>query len=301
MTDTTNIEDTTPDTVAPVTETPATPETQTQADTDKGYWPEDWRVKAAARETDEKEREKFLKRLERFQSPEDALKALREQDKKLSSGKFIDPLPEKPTDEQLADWRKKNGIPATPKEYDLNLGGGRIIGDEDRPMVDKFVEKMHATNASPAQVKQALEAYYELREEDSRALADFDATRAKEHEDALRNEWGGEYRLNTNLNDNLLSMLPENSRANILGGRMADGSLIKDSADFKRMINQFAREINPVGTITPSNGQNALSTIQSRKAEIESMMGTSKYTKNEAIQKEYRDLLEAEEKYAARG
>ena len=282
-----------------VTET-KTEATTEKPDPEKGYWPSDWRTKAAAAEADEKERTKFLKRLERFQSPEDALKALREQDIKLSSGKFIDNLPEKHTPEQLAEWRKKNGIPEDVKGYDLTLGKGRIIGDEDRPMVEKFVEKMHQSNANPTQVKQALEAYYDLREEDSRALAEFDAEAAKSNEDALRSEWGGEYRVNTNINENLLATLPDALRNNMLGGRMADGSLIKDNADFKRMINTFAREINPVGVITPANGQNAVATIDSRMAEIENMMGTRKYEENDAIQAEYRSLIEAKEKYSKR-
>lgn len=291
------------DSSAPDTQTATTSAPATQADgtvaapaEPKGYWPDDWRTKTAEREADPKEREKFLKRLERFSSPDDAFKALREQDKKLSSGKLIEPLPDKPTPEQLADWRKKNGIPLEPKDYDLKLDGGVIIGDEDRPLVEKFVERMHKAHATPAQVNEAIQVFYDLRQDDSRALAEFDATRAKEAEDVLREEWGGEYRMNMNINDNLLATVPEDVRENLLGGRMKDGTLVKDSPEFRRMLNSLAREANPIATVVPASGQNGMEAIDSEIASIKGKMHTKAYTPE--VRARYRQLLEAKEKYA---
>lgn len=271
------------------------------ADPEKGYWPADWRTAAVKSIADEKEREKTLKRLERYSSPDDAFKALREQDKKLSSGKFIDPLPDKPTEEQLKDWRSKNGIPVDVKEYKIDLGGGYVIGDEDKGVLEAVLPQFHEANLTNAQVNKVLESYYKQRQADAAALAEFDATTAKENEDKLRHEWGGEYRLNSNVNDNLLATWPEELRENVLNGRMADGTKIANSAEFRKLINNMAREITPVSTVLNSGSGNPISAMEDRKTYIESIMGTSKYTKDEKIQAEYRDILTALEKHGKRG
>lgn len=300
MTDTTNVDPTVSDDVKTTPGTTPEPDAAKQVEVEKGYWPDDWRTKAVSTTADEKEREKFLKRLERFSSPEDALKALREQDKKLSSGKLVEPLPEKPTPEQVTEWRKKQGIPTDIKEYEIKPEGGIIIGDDDKPVIDAFLPEFLEAGITPAQANKLVAAYFKIRQNDSSALAEFDGTRAKEQEDALRNEWGGEYRINSNINDNLIASMPEEVRGNLLGGRMADGTLIKDSADFKKMLNQWAREMNPVATITPNTGKTAMQTIDDRMAQIEGMMGTRAYTSDNAIQQEYRDLIDQKERIKGR-
>lgn len=270
------------------------------ADPEKGYWPTDWRTAAVKSIADEKEREKTLKRLERYSSPDDVFKALREQDKKLSSGKFIEPLPDKPTEEQLKDWRSKNGIPVDVKDYKIELGDGYVIGDEDKGVLEAVLPQFQEANLTNAQANKVLESYYKQRQADAAALAEFDATTAKENEDKLRQEWGGEYRLNSNVNDNLLATWPEELRENVLNGRMADGTKIANSAEFRKLLNNMAREITPVSTVLNSGSGNPISAMEDRKTYIESIMGTSKYTKDEKIQAEYRDILTALEKHGKR-
>ncbi len=97
-------------------------------------WPENWRDEMAG--GDEKER----KRLERFASPADVYKSNRELEKKLSTGKFKVDLPENPTEEQIAAYRKDMGIPEDGK-YDTEIGGGFVWSDDDKPALDFFAKR----------------------------------------------------------------------------------------------------------------------------------------------------------------
>ena len=60
-----------------------------------------------------------------------------------------------------------------------------------------MLPQFHEANLTNAQANKVLESYYKQRQADAAALAEFDATTAKENEDKLRQEWGGEYRLNS--------------------------------------------------------------------------------------------------------
>ena len=85
------------------------------ADADTTKPADDWRTRLAG--GDEKE----LKRLSRFASEADVYKAYRELEKKKSSGELKQALSKDATPEQIAEWRKENGIPETPDKYDLTF------------------------------------------------------------------------------------------------------------------------------------------------------------------------------------
>ena len=56
---------------------------------------------------------------------------------------------------------------------------------------------------------------------------------------------------------------------------MADGTKIANSAEFRKLINNMAREITPVSTVLNSGSGNPISAMEDRKTYIESIMGTS--------------------------
>lgn len=258
-------------------------------------WPEDWRDKMAAGD------EKLRQRLERFASPIDILKAYRALESK--QGELVKPLPDNPTAEELSAWRKSNGIPDKPEDYDTTLDGGVVIGEQDKPLVGQFLAAMHEKNAKPEHVKAALATYFKLVEGQQADWAKQDAEFKDQAEEELRGEWGTEYKLNDNIGNNFLALAPAELRERFLNGRTADGRLIKHDPGVRRWMAQMGRELNPVATVVPGSGANAAATINDEIAKYEKQMRTDwhGWHKDEASQARYRDLLTAKEKLAARG
>ena len=114
-------------------------------------FPEDWRDRMAGDDA------KFRKQLERYQSPESFAKAHRELQAKLSSGEFKSAkLPENPTDEELAAFRKEHNVPEKIEDYLADMPGGVVLGDADRERVNSFLEAMHGQNVSKEHVQAAV-------------------------------------------------------------------------------------------------------------------------------------------------
>lgn len=264
---------------------------------------DDWRVKLAG--GDEKE----LKRLGRFASEVDVYKAYRELEKKKSSGELKQALGKDPKPEELAAWRKENGIPETADKYDLTFDDGLVIGEQDKALVDKFVTSMHGENASPAQVKAALKSYYAIVADQQQATAESDVAFKDESLESLREEWGGDYKKNLNAVGGFLSALPDDTREAFETARTQDGKLIGNDPAIIRWLASVAYEINPAASVMPSSVNNPGSAIGDEIASIEKLVGdhSSDYWKgqkdasgNTKMQTRYGELIAARDKINAR-
>lgn len=254
-------------------------------------WPADWRQKYS---TDPK----VLKRLERYASPKAAIDALFAAQSKISSGELKSALKPDATPEERAAWREENGIPASAKEYDLTLPNGIVVGEADRPFIDSFLERAHEANMHPTQVKQALGWYYDQQEQAQTAQIARDTEARMKAEDELRAEFGPEYRRNVALAKQLLDSAPEGVRDRLLEGRMADGTPIGNDPNVIRWLVSLSRELNPVGTVVPGSGTNAVQAVEAELAGLRKMMGDhkSEYWKGamaEKHQARYRELTSA--------
>lgn len=215
-------------------------------------WPENWRDEMAG--GDEKER----KRLERFASPADVYKSNRELEKKLSSGKFKVDLPEKPTDEQLAAYRKEMGIPEDGK-YDTEIGGGFVWSDDDKPNLDFFAKRAYELNIPQGEFKKSLQIYADLQHKELTDTAERDDREWKATQDALRAEWGHEFRSNMNM---LESIFPPELLQPVYTARITnpDGSLgpkLGGSKEFLNFLVGFMRKYAPDETIIPGGADNS--------------------------------------------
>ena len=267
-------------------------------------WPDDWREKLAGDDT------KLLATLKRFTSPKTFSESYFALKQKLSSGEYQKKLAGDATDEQKAEWRKENGIPDKAEDYDTTLGDGLVIGEHDKPLVNEFLSSMHAANAQPEAVKAALSTYYKLVEQQTAARADADALGRTEAEDALRTEWGNDYRKNVNAAFSLLDVAPAGVKDRLMNGRLADGTPIGNDPGVLKFLAGLAREVNPLGTVVPGAGANATSAIADEIAGIEKQMGdlSSDYWKGQKaeggketkMQVRYRELVTARDKIAAR-
>lgn len=297
------------------------PQTATATPPVKGVYPDDWREQFAkeAAAGDEKLYEKELKRLQRFNSVADVYRSNRELERKLSSGEIKKRLGDKATPEEVAAYRKENGIPDDPSGYKIELNNGFVLGEADAPLVDVFKRDMHAINAPPEMLNAALSSYTKLVEQQAQELMRQDSERRSEGEEALRGEWGGDYKANLSIAASVLDSAPSSVRQLLWGAeaegepgkyengaRLADGSLLRDSPDVLRWLAHMGREMNPAATVLPSGGGNAMAAISDEKTKLEGMMGnrSSPYWKGpeaDKLQARYRELIDIESKVKARG
>jgi hypothetical protein len=246
-------------------------------------WPTDWREKAAGGDA------KKLSRLTRYASPQAIADALIAAQNKISAGDLKPALGKDAKPEEIAAYREAHGVPEAPDKYDLP---GLEIPQDEKPAFDKFLTSAHQANMTPDQVRAAINAYTGISEDakNSRLSADNDAK--EKAEDALRSEWGSEFRTNINLITNLLDTAPQGLRDKLLHGRLADGTPIGSSPEALQFLAGLARDRNPSGVVVPS-GVATESVMEDEITKIEKTMRENRtaYNRDEKMQARYRDLL----------
>ncbi len=283
----------TPAPAAPASAAPATPASTPAAtpadDGGKADWAPDWRLKAAGGD------EKVAKSFERFASPKALADSYRALNQRLSSGELRSQLPKDAKPEDVAKWRTENGIPETADAY--AMPEGLVVGEDDKAGVNEFLSAMHGANATPAQVQAGIGAYYKIKEQAIAAMGEADIAHRDEVQDALRAEWGNEYRGNVNSITAFLDSAPKGVKNKLLSARMPDGRAVANDPDMMRALITWAREINPVGTVVPSGGDQT-GAIETEIDKIRQVMRTDRkaYDKDEKMQERFRQLLEARDK-----
>jgi hypothetical protein len=234
-------------------------------------WPDDWRDRLS------KGDERRANMLGRYTSPEALADALIAAQDKIRSGQLKSALPENATEEQVKAWRAENGIPEKPEGYLENLPRGVVVSDEDRELALDFAKALHAKNASPQMIHEALKWHTDFAERREAALVEADKANWAETEDALRQEWGPEYTPNKNAVVGLLDMLPggQETRDLILTARGADGRKLGGNPEILRGLAQIARMVNPAGTVVPGAPSNAGQTIKDELARIAEVRRTN--------------------------
>lgn len=278
-------------------------ETQAEQSTEQ-YWPEDWRTNMAGDD------EKTQKRLDRFGSPNDMYKSYTAMESKMSAGEVYEPLGDDPTEDQLAEWRKTNGVPESIDGYFENMPDGLVIGEDDKSLFESVADKLHGLNVKP-EVMHTLVGWYDKLQEDAAATQhETDQGYQKNAEDALRNEWGVEYRQNINAVDSFLQgSFADGVGEKLLGARLSDGSLLADNSDVIKAFASISRELNPAATLVPATGASAGLSISDEIASIKKQMGNpnSEYWKGpkkdgETIMaRRYEELLSADERMKKAG
>lgn len=231
-------------------------------------WPEDWRVKLAG------EDEKLVKRLERFKTPNDLLKSWQAAEQKISSGEYKKALTEAETDEEKAELRKEYGIPDDPTGYELPEELSIELDAED-PGVKAFLEQMHGANATPDQVKAAIKAYDQLVVDAQERQVEADKAYRIENEDALRAEWGNEYRPKIEVLKRMVKdeegPIPNSVMRMIATARDADGNRIINNREVAQMLVDIG--VNHYGEGALLTGEQVQATAN-REQEIMHVMKT---------------------------
>lgn len=259
-------------------------------------WPENWR------DTYAKGDEKKLKRLQRYGSPAAALDALFNAQQKIAQG-VREPLAADATPEEVAAWRQENGVPAEPSGY--KMPDGLVLSENDKPLVDEFLKVAHDRNWKDEDVQAAVGWFMERHAAQADAMSARDAENRMKADEALRAEFGPQYKQEAKLAFQLLAQAPEGLGDAIMGGRLADGRLIGDSPEVIRWLNTLSRELNPVATVVPGSGTNAMQALETELAGIQKMMGDRnsdywKGPKSAGLQKRAMELINAQQKQGRR-
>lgn len=263
-------------------------------------WNDGWRERMA--NGDEKE----LKRLQRFSSPDDVYKMARSLETRMSSGELKSALKKDATAEEAKAWRAENGIPETAEGYELVFSDGTKVPEEDHAVIKTFLEIAHKLNYTKEQVKAGIDWQYENSQRQTELQQAADEKLKMETVDALRLEWGNDYRANTNLIQTNLERGGSGLAEMVLRGRSADGRPLGSVPEVLKWIVAMEREINPAGTVVPNAGTNQVNAIADEIANLEKMMGNrqSEYwkgPKSDSNQARYRQLIDARSKLQARG
>lgn len=252
------------------------------------------------------EDDKVLKRLDRFGSPKDIVSSYLELEKKLSERPGKPTLPQNATPEQLAEYRKEIGVPESADKYDLTLPKGLVIGETEKPLVDNYLKYAHDNNLPNDVVKANLNWYLPLQQEMEVAQAEADKDYQVSQDEALRKEWGADFKANINIVSGVLSMTTEDVADQLMLGRTADGKVIGDDPRMLKLLVALGREANPVHTTPPGSGNFAGLNIQDEIKALVKMSGdkNSEYwskDKGEQMQQRLRDLNASQERMAKKG
>lgn len=258
----------------------------------------DWRKDIAGENAD------WMKTLERFASPKAMFESYQAIRAKMSSGELRDvkPYPDKGTPEEQAAWRAGQGIPDKPESYSEHLKDIKVQ-DADKPFIDGFLKAAHAANLTPSQAKATLSWLFGNDEAEAQAQQQADKDVANKTVDALRAEWGPEYRTNMNGISALLDTAPAGVKAKIGNARLADGTPVMSDPDTLRFLTGLYRQINPVSTVVPAGDDAAMAkSIDDELNGIKDVMRKDrpKYNRDEKMQKRYRELLDAKAKMDAK-
>jgi len=270
------------------------PEGDTLGDTDDesrkvdvpADWPDDWRSKLANGD------EKLMKRLERFSSPDKILQSWLAAEQKISSGEYKAQLPEDASEEQIAEWRKSNGIPEAPDGY--KLPEDHEWGEDDQAMFGRIFEKMHGTNATQEQINALASGYKELVEDMQQHRSELDRQFLQEQEDALRTKLGDEYRPQINVFRRVLEdtegPVPQPVIQSLMNARDENGYKLINNAEVAQFL--IEQGLNHYGDGALISGD-AKATMSSRMDEIKQVMKTDfdRYLR-EGMDQEYAKLLE---------
>ena len=249
------------------------------------------------------EDDKFKSELERFNTPADMGKAYREARATISSGALKQAPDENATPEDLAAYRQANGIPLEAEGYFKDLPEGLVIGEDDREIFDDFAGAMHEMNVEPTVMHKVIDWYNNFAENQQDAMAELDHGHHQETEDALRQEWGGDYRANINLVGALIeTTFGEENASAILNARDGDGRALMNIPGVLEGLADISRKLNPVNQLAPKTGVSAQQTLDDEIKGIEDHMRKDReaYNKDEKMQSRYRDLLQIRIDHEAR-
>lgn len=263
---------------------------QGQQDAGKGAPAADW---ATLRSDWASGDEATSKVLDRYSDGKAFVKAHKELVDKLASGelKTAKKLPENPTPEQVADYRKANGIPEKPDGYDIQFPVGFTPDESTKATLEEYRAFAHANHIPPNLVKGQVNWYLAAQQKAAEARLVQDDKDQSDGAELLRKDWGHEFGRNIQTVQALFEGNEELFGA-IMGARGADGKKLGNNPDVLRFLVNIGVNANPSireyagdGSVTPASAAERIKEIEDLRTK-----DWSKY-RSPAIQEEYSRLL----------
>lgn len=233
--------------------------------------------------------------MERFTTPNDFAESYFKAQERIRSGDVLKPLPADATEDDIKSYREQQGIPLDPKEYLSNLPDGLVIGEVDLPVFEEFATVLHGLHASPAQVHGAIKWYNELEERTLASRHENEEKLKTVSEDTFREEWGSDYRKNTNLINALIDGQFGDGAESVRNAMLSTGNpLMSDSNVLRGLIN-ISRVINPTGVLIDSEIGDQITSMETEldalKKEMRANIGA--WHKNTKGQERFQLLVNA--------
>jgi len=238
----------------------------------------DWRERASGGD------EKMMKMLSRYNTEADMAKSLYDVNRKIREGEYTRDVPPPEDEGELKAWREEKGIPEKAEDY--SLPDGLVIGDDDKEVVNTFLEAMHEGNVPDGIPEKAIEAYYKIQEEQSAKAVEAEKLQAQQTEEVLRDKFGREY---------LPTMNMAKSFAHERFGELV-GDAILSTPESAEALAAIAREINPAITVVP-NAANPQQAIGDELSSLrKQMQNQDSWAKNTSGQRRYIELIAAQDR-----
>lgn len=263
-------------------------------------FPADWRERMAGDDT------KLLEQLKRLNSPVEVAKSWRNIVLQRDSGELRPPPKAAPgadaKPEEIAAWRKEQGIPETADGYvtGLKLPDGVVVGEADKPLLNEFAKAFHADGMSTETYNKVVGQYYKIQDGLIARQQQADVTFRDTAREELQREWGQEFKGNgTQVANFLRANLSESSFARVLSARTPDGQVLGNDAQFNREMLSLAKLANPAGTALPNVAgatmQDVETQIKAHEKNMNSKPGTpewKQYWASPEAMGKYNKLLE---------
>lgn len=270
-------EDKTPAPVASLAETgaadpaPAAEPVKEPARAEAAAWPEDWRDQLAGGD------DKLKNLLSRYTAPDAFAKAFKElraaYDSRKPAKDEAGDLPENPTDEQLAAYRKAKGVPEKPEDYEFEVPEGKELSDSEYEILMDFAKTMHGKNMPASTVKEISSWFLEYEDVIAQKRADAAYQARMDTEEKLRAEWGPDYKANVNLMSNVLQEHLGSKASDFLSAQLTDGTRIGDNEVFIRLMAELARKVGgSTAELYTTDVHTAGTSLEARKAELMKLM-----------------------------
>lgn len=214
-------------------------------------------------------------------------------------------LPKDATAEQITAYRKDNGIPEKPEAYleALSKDVAESLTDDDKAIITPYLGALHKLNLTPAQASELIAVRQAEQDRQVEVRVEADNQLRTKTEDALRTDWGNNYRAEINNIHGLLNGAPADVKEALLQARTPDGNALVGTPEVVRWLAQLARTVNPYSVPVGGDGGSLdQKGVDARIGEIESWMGAQKGTDNykryysdPKVQTEYRTLVDARE------
>ena len=226
----------------------------------------DWRVPIAGDD------DKFKSELDRYSTPLDFGKSWREQKSTISAGVKATVPGEDATDDELKFYREANNIPLESSGYMENLPDGLVVGEADKEIMGDFMSTLHKHNVSPQVGHAVIEWYNNFAADQQDANAEADVEHKQEFEDAMRQQWGNDYRGNINLAGALIEgAFGKEGKELFLGARDENGRALMNIPGVVEGLVDISRKWNPSAQLVPPGGD-PVQTLNDEIAELEKFM-----------------------------